>query len=78
MFRTLKQSLGLEDCESRDVNKQEKHFEAVFLAYAILQNIKFKQKLKNSEEAIRLLQELKSHNPNDAIKLIEGNLQCFA
>ena len=78
MFRTMKQSLGLQDCQSRSVEKQKKHFEAVFIAYAILQNIKFKHKLKNSEAAERYLLAAKNNVPTNAIALIEGEFQCFA
>jgi len=78
MFRTMKQSLGLQDCQSRSVEKQEKHFEAVFLAYAILQNIKFKNKLKNAEVAERYLLAAKCKTPADAIILMGAEFQCFA
>ena len=78
MFRTMKQYLGLQDCQSRSVEKQEKHFEAVFIAYAILQNIKCKHKFKNSEQAERYLLAAKE-DPETQVELLIGEeFQCLA
>ena len=54
-FRTMKQSLGLADCQCLSAKKQRAHIFATFLAYAKLQVEKNKLKLKNPEEVIRLL-----------------------
>mgnify|MGYP000208601939 FL=1 len=53
MFRTTKQSLGLQDCFSTSLKTQKNHVTSVFLAYAICQVEKNKRRLKNVEEAIR-------------------------
>lgn len=37
LFRTSKQSLGLKDCQSRNLIRQEHHIDNVFIAYTILQ-----------------------------------------
>lgn len=54
-YRTTKQSLGLGDCQSKKFQKQRAHVMSVLLAYAIAQLVKKKYRLKNSEEAIRLI-----------------------
>jgi len=57
-FRTAKQKLGMQDCQSRKKNVQENHIQCVFFAYAILQ---IKRKLKrqpNAEAVIHNLIEL--------------------
>lgn len=54
-YRTTKQSLGLGDCQSKKFSKQRGHVMSVLLAYAIAQLVKKKYRLKNSEEAIRLI-----------------------
>lgn len=60
-FRTAKQSLGLKDCQSRNLNVQKNHIQQVFLAYAILQIERKKSRLKNAERALRVLKH-KSHD----------------
>jgi len=59
MFRTMKQSLGLQHCQARSIMRQEAHLYAVFFSYGFLQNEKSNQDLKNSEGAIRALEKLK-------------------
>jgi hypothetical protein len=51
-FRTAKQRLGLADCQARKKSLQENHIYNVFLAYAILQFQRKKNKLKNPEQAL--------------------------
>ncbi len=60
-FRTAKQSLGLKDCQSRNLDAQKNHIAQVFLAYAILQIERKKLRLKNTERALRALKH-KSHD----------------
>ena len=60
-FRTAKQSLGLKDCQSRNLDAQKNHIAQVFLAYAILQIERKKSRLKNTERALRALKH-KSHD----------------
>lgn len=52
-FRTAKQKLGLNDCQSRKLERQEGHIFNVFAAYTVAQYERTKQKLKNVEEAIK-------------------------
>lgn len=57
-FRTAKQKLGLNDCQSRKQKLQENHLLNVFFAYALLQYERKKRKLKNVETAIKRLKRL--------------------
>lgn len=54
-FRTAKQKLGLNDCQSRKKERQEKHIMSIFLAYAFAQQERIRLKLKNVEMAIKSL-----------------------
>jgi hypothetical protein len=54
-FRTGKQHLGLTECQSRKKDLQEKHIYNVFLAYAILQFERKKNRFKNPEEALHAI-----------------------
>ena len=57
-FRTAKQKLGLNDCQSRKKELQEKHLLNAFFAYALLQYNRKKKKLKNVESAIKSIKHL--------------------
>jgi hypothetical protein len=52
-FRTAKQTLGLNDCQSIYLSIQHSHVSAIFLSYAIAQLEMKLYRLKNTEEAIR-------------------------
>jgi hypothetical protein len=52
-FRTAKQHLGLNDCQSRKIDLHEKHILNVFFTYALLQYERMKNRLKNVESAIK-------------------------
>ncbi len=52
-FRTAKQRLGLNDCQSRKKTLQENHLLNVFFAYAFLQYERKKNRLKNVESAMK-------------------------
>ena len=56
-FRTAKQHLGLNECQSRKLNLQKNHITNVFLAYALLQAKRIKQKLPNPETALRRIKQ---------------------
>lgn len=60
IFRTSKQSLGLEECSSRSLKKQTIHIYLVFVSYAFLQDQRISRGCKNVEEAIKALQASKS------------------
>jgi hypothetical protein len=53
LFRTTKQSMGLQECFSRKIGTQFNHICAVLLAYSITQAEMKKGHYKNPEEAIR-------------------------
>lgn len=55
MFRTMKQSLGLSQCASRDLQKQYVHIYSVFFGYSFLQKEKLFSFLKNPETAAKRL-----------------------
>ncbi len=57
-FRTVKQKLGLNDCQSRKQPLQEKHILNVFFTYALLQYERKKKRLKNVESAIKSMKSL--------------------
>lgn len=53
MFRTTKQSLGLQNCFSTKRETQKSHITAVFLAYSFLQIDHLKRRLPTPEAALR-------------------------
>jgi hypothetical protein len=55
MFRTTKQSLGLQDCFSTKMDVQLNHVSSVFLAYTLLELQRKMQKFKTPEDVIRSL-----------------------
>jgi hypothetical protein len=61
-FRTAKQSLGLKDCQSRKLARQEGHIFQVFLAYTIAQCERKILNLKNTETAIKSIKARNSIN----------------
>ena len=63
-FRTAKQKLGLNDCQSHKLELQENHMLNVFFTYALLQIERKQNNLKNVETAIKQL----NHNDFDYIK----------
>jgi hypothetical protein len=60
MFRTLKQSLGLGDCQARTTQKQGAHFWIAFLAYAFLEVIKFEENFQSPETVCGLIRDSKN------------------
>lgn len=67
-FRTGKQSLGLNDCQSRSKRAQHNHITHVFLAYSILQLLCREKKLKTPEAASRYLKS----KENSSIQFLES------
>lgn len=57
-FRTAKQKLGLNDCQSHKLELQENHMLNVFFIYALLQIERKKNNLKNIETAIKQLNQM--------------------
>ena len=65
-FRTAKQKLGLNDCQSHKQKLHENHIFSVFLVYALLQRERKKNNLKNVESAMKKIKctnfkDLRSH-----------------
>lgn len=59
LFRTTKQSLGLQECFSRKAGTQFNHICAVFLAYSMAQLEMKKNGFKNPETALRAFEKKK-------------------
>lgn len=57
-FRTAKQKLGLNDCQSHKLELHENHMLNVFFIYALLQIERKKNNLKNVETAIKQLNRM--------------------
>ena len=67
MFRTLKQSLGLKDCSSTQLEKYDIHINFGFLSYAFLEYEKNIHNFENPEAAIKHLRTLKIDNARTRI-----------
>ncbi|MBM3886590.1 transposase [Candidatus Dependentiae bacterium] len=65
LFRTTKQSIGLQECQSRSLVIQQNHVAAVLLAYAIAQLEMKKYKLDTPESAIRASEARKRYIKKD-------------
>jgi len=63
-FRTMKQSLGLSDCQCLDSEKQRAHIFATFLAYAKLEEKK-SNKAKSPEAVLKIIRRRK---PSESCK----------
>ena len=61
VFRTSKQTLGLQDCLSIKFATQRAHIAAVFLAYSLAQVQMKKHNFKTTEDAIRSFRPKKQH-----------------
>ena len=71
VFRTAKQSLGLQECFSIRMETQFDHVCSVFLAYAILQWEMKKRKLDTPEDVIRALKRKKHQSVLDRFKPLD-------
>jgi len=74
IFRTLKQSIGLQECSARAIEKQAMHIYASFIAYAILQHQKNRNKFKNPEQAFSYFSKLKLKTS----RVLTNSLNCSA
>jgi hypothetical protein len=77
-FRTAKQSLGLQDCSARSINKQRMHIGMVFYSYAFLQWEGLKKKVPNSESAIKDFRSLKFDECISRIQVFSRNFEALA
>jgi hypothetical protein len=78
LHRTAKQSLGLQDCQARSLNKQMAHSYAVMLAYATAEIIRFQKKLDSPEQAIRLFRIVKLDYYHDPHAPLDQNFDLHA
>ena len=78
MFRTMKQSLGLQHCQARSLERQGAHIYAIFFSYSFLQNEKAKLNLKNSEQTARALGQLKLDETMSRITRFGDNFDYVA
>ena len=58
MFRTIKQSLGLQDCSCRSIEKQSMHVWAVLAGYGFLQYIRYCNSFETPEKSILFLRAI--------------------
>lgn len=65
-FRTGKQYLGLNDCQSRKLERQNNHILSVFIAYTVAQFERKRQKCENVEDAIKSIKYRCLQNQNYA------------
>jgi len=72
MFRSLKQHLGLEQCQSTSTKKQRAHIFATFLAFAELEIQKINKKKKSPEEVLKIIRVQNQRKINRSIALQEG------
>ena len=78
MFRTMKQSMGLTNCQSRSIDKQTVHINSIFFGYGFLQNEKNLSFLDKPEDAKRHLQRLKLDDAISRIDAFSGNFGYVA
>ena len=72
MFRTLKQYLGIQDCQSTSEEKQSAHIFATFAAFTELEILKISKKKKSPEEVIREIRFQNSFKKISELNLLEG------
>lgn len=78
MFRTMKQSLGLTQCFSADLEKQKMHIFSVFFSYSFIEGEKKLLNLKNPEGSIKHLEQLKPRFRLSRINAFSGNFDHVA
>ena len=76
MFRTMKQSLGFNQCFSRNLEKQKVHIFNVFFGFSFLESEKKLLNLKNPEGSIKHLQQLKTRSAAARINAFCRNFDC--
>ena len=67
LFRTIKQSFGLNQCAARSLEKQNLHIYAIFFTYGFVQHQKKNLHLSNSEAAVNNLANLKLNRARERI-----------
>jgi len=72
MFRTLKQSLGIKDCQSTSIQKQRAHIFATFLAFAEIEKQKIFKKKKSPEQVLKKIRFQNKPKRNRELSVLEG------
>ena len=72
MFRTVKQYLGLQDCQSVSTQKQRAHIFATFLAFTELEMHKINKKKKSPEEVLKIFRVQNTLKINSQTNHLEG------
>lgn len=72
MFRTLKQSLGIKECQSTNAKKQEAHIYATFLAFVELEKIKIDKQKKSPEQVLHQIRFQTSFKRTPLFDVLEG------
>ena len=72
MFRTLKQSLGIKDCQSTSMQKQRAHIFATFMAFAKLEKQKIFKKKKSPEQVLKKIRFQNKPKQNSTLSVLEG------
>jgi len=78
MFRTMKQSLGLNQCFSRNLEKQKVHIFSVFFSFSFLESEKKLLNFKNPEGSIKHLTMLKLRHSASRINAFCRNFDYVA
>lgn len=69
-FRTIKQSLGADECQAQSANKQSAHIYATFISYAFAQLINGDKSNKPPEAIFDRLRWQKSHFPDEELRVL--------
>lgn len=77
-FRTAKQSLGLQDCSSRSIDKHKVHIYCVFLSYAFIQTERLPRRKSNVEEVVKSLRKAKPSTTLEVVSSFIQSLEAFA
>jgi len=77
MFRTLKQSLGIKDCQSTSMQKQRAHIFATFIAFAELEKQKLFKKKKSPEQILKKIRFQNKPKQNPYLPVMEGLIMKF-
>ena len=72
MFRTLKQSLGIQHCQSNSIQKQRAHIFATFLAFTELEIQKIAKRKKSPEQVLKIIKLKKRLKLDPEFHLLEG------
>lgn len=76
IFRTTKQSLGLNDCQCLKTKKQRTHIFAVFFTYAELEEQKLFKRKKSVEEVLKDIRIQKTCSRDFQSYLLEQTIAC--